>query len=379
LAPDRDDPDGAQVGDVNHDGGLSSDPVADAATTEPEDVGGTVAERNETDTENTSAEEWHPSEPPSTGAPDPDSIDTGVPAEKQAPGPGAWSDDLPETEDLTGQAWSTPDAGAPVDATDVVADGGDPAPDPIADQDSAGFYGRPMPGDGGGPADEVTDGTDTVIPPPPPAEDATEPRRRTKAVVVLTVLSLVVVGAGVGGVMWSRSRSKGSTPPPQAQRSSPSPTLSDGAFVTFKDSEAGFSIRYPRGWTRSQPPVAEIRLWATDGKQFATSVRVTRTEQVTTPANLANLKAVTDGIVGPGVQILKQDPITVNGLIGFRYIYTLTDKDSGLTTAHLHYFLFQGHKMNSIVFEALPSETFSRIEAVFDQMLASFRSDPEPP
>ncbi len=389
MAPDRDDPDGAQVVNVDDDGGSPSDRVPDTATTGQEDVGGSVAESGDTDTEGTIAEEWHPAESPSTasldtaapdtGVPDPGSLDTGVPADEQAPGPEAWPGDLPETEDVTGQASPTHDAGASVGSTDVVADGRDPAPNPVVDPDPLGFDGRPMPGDGGAPADEVTGGADTVIP-PPPAENATKPRRRTKAVVVLTVLSLLVVGAGVGGVIWSRSRSKGSTPPPPpALPSSPSPTLSDGAFVTFKDSGAGFSIRYPRGWTRSQPPVAEIRLWATDGKQFAASVRVTRTEQVTTPANLANLKAVTDGIVGPGVQILKQDPITVNGLIGFRYIYTLTDTDSGLTTAHLHYFLFQGHKMNSIVFEALPSETFSRIEGVFDQMLGSFHSDPEPP
>ncbi|MGI8777944.1 MAG: hypothetical protein ACR2LJ_11340 [Acidimicrobiales bacterium] len=229
-----------------------------------------------------------------------------------------------------------------------------------------------------------TDGgsDDAVHPPPsplpPPDDPGSTSRSRRGLIAILTVLSLVVVGAGVGGVIWSRSGKKKATPPPAAQ-SATSPTLPDGSFVTFKDSEAGFTIRYPRGWARSQPPVAEIRLWASDGKQFAASVRVIHTEEVTTPANLANLKAVTDGIVGPGVQILKQDPITVNGLIGYRYIYTLTDKDSGLTAAHLHYFLFQGHKMNSIVFEAVPSETFSRIEGVFDQMLGSFRSDPEPP
>jgi len=222
---------------------------------------------------------------------------------------------------------------------------------------------------------------DAVHPPPPPLPPPDEPvstrRGRRGLVAILTVLSLVVVGAGIGGVIWSRSGKKKAAAPPATQPPT-SPTLPDGSFVTFKDSEAGFTIRYPRGWARSQPPVAEIRLWASDGKQFAASVRVIHTEEVTTPANLANLKAVTDGVVGPGVQILKQDPITVNGLIGYRYIYTLTDKDSGLTAAHLHYFLFQGHKMNSIVFEAVPSETFSRIEGVFDQMLGSFHSDPEP-
>jgi len=229
-------------------------------------------------------------------------------------------------------------------------------------------------------AAEVVAPEPAAVPAPEPeaAEQVSTRRRRTGLVSILTVLSLVVVGVGVGSLIWSRTAKKKASPPPAAPTAT-TPTLPDGSFVTFKDSEAGFSIRYPRGWTRSQPPVAEIRLQASDGKQYSTRVRVTHTEQATTAANLANLKAVTDGIVSPGAQILKQDPITVNGLIGYRYIYTLTDKDSGLTSAHLHYFLFQGHKMNSIVFEAVPTETFSRIEGIFGQMLESFHSDPEPP
>lgn len=249
-----------------------------------------------------------------------------------------------------------PDDAAPVDAIPVEA-----APAEVA------------------PAEADSDGAASDDAAPDDAAPVEAARSSRKLVALLTVLSLLVVGAGVGGLLWSRSGKKKATPPPPVSTAVTSPTLPDGSFVTFKDSEAGFSIRYPRGWTRSQPPVAEIRLEVSDGKQFSARVRVTRTQVATTPANLANLKAVTDGIVGPGVQILKEDPITVNGLIGYRYIYTITDNDSGLTTAHLHYFLFQGHKMNNIIFEAVPSDTFSRIEGVFDQMLGSFHSDPEPP
>ncbi|MDQ6798624.1 MAG: hypothetical protein M3011_11525 [Actinomycetota bacterium] len=447
MAPDRDDSDAAQVVDVQDGTGSSADPVVDATTTAPEDLGSAGAEGGDvdaegpagatvtdtanaanapvpaaegggSDTEGTVAEAWRPAERATTGGPDagtpdtgtqdtgtqdigtpesgtpesgtpesgvadpgePDtgSVDTGVPADGEAPGSGAWPGDLTQPDDLTGHAAPTDDAGALVATTDVVAASGDVAPNATADPDTVGFDGRPRPDDGGAYVNEVADGADPAIP-PRPAEESVEPRRRTRAVVVLTVLSLVVVGAGVGGLIWSRGRSKASTRPPTAQAPSPSPTLSDDAFVTYTDRETGFSMRYPRGWTRSEAPVREVRLLVSDGKQFSALVRVIHTEAPTTAANLTNVKAVTDGLVGPGAQILKQDPITVNGLIGFRYIYTLTDKDSGLTTAHLHYFLFQGHKMNSIVFEALPSETFSRIEGVFDQMLASFHSDPEPP
>jgi len=389
LAPDRDDHDDAQAEAVGHDEGSPPDSTIDAAVVGPEDVRGSgaegghadtegttgtivddiadagsdpvvVAEGDDADTEGTNAEVWDPAtEPPATDVsadPMPGSSGGGV-------GPADGPADDPATPDVI----AAPDVIAPdpfAKPEDIVAA---EAVDPAA----VGFDGRsPV---------EATDeaGPDEIGDVSPPAASA--PRSRTKAVAALTVLSLVVVGAGVGGLIWSRNSEKQATRPPTTQAAPTSPTLSDGAFVTFKDSEAGFSIRYPRGWTRSQAPVAEIRLLVSDGKQFSALVRVTRTDVVTTPANLANVKAVTDGLVGPGAQILKQDPITVNDLIGYRYIYTLTDKDSGLTTAHLHYFLFQGHKMNSIVFEALPSETFPRIEGVFDQMLGSFHSDPEPP
>ncbi len=195
---------------------------------------------------------------------------------------------------------------------------------------------------------------------------------------MLTVLTLIVVGAGIGGVLWSRSGKDEAAPPPTTQLPT-TPTLADSAFVTFADPETGFSMRYPRGWRRSEAPVREMRLVTSDGRQYSASVRVTRTEVPTTPANLNNIKSVTDGIVGPGVKMLTHETITLNGLIGFRYIYTFTDADSGLEGAHLHYFLFQGNNMYSVVFEALPTGDFGKIEGVFDQMLASFRVEPEPP
>ncbi len=361
---------GAEGGDVDTEG--TTDTIVEGIA-DPASDPVVVVEGDDADTEGTIAEVWDP-------ATDPPVTDVSADPMPGSSGAGVGPADDPAAPDGVAPEMKAPDF-APPDVADQgvadqdvvgqkVVDQNVVAPE-VVDPAAVGFDGRsPV---------EATDeaGPDEIGDVSPPAASA--PRSRKKAVAALTVLSLVVVGAGVGGLIWSRNSKKQATPPPTTQASSPSPTLSDGAFVTFKDSEAGFSIRYPRGWTRSQAPVAEIRLLVSDGKQFSALVRVTHTDAVTTPANLANVKAVTDGLVGPGAQILKQDPITVNDLIGYRYIYTLTDKDSGLTTAHLHYFLFQGHKMNSIVFEALPSETFSRIEGVFDQMLGSFHSDPEPP
>lgn len=200
-------------------------------------------------------------------------------------------------------------------------------------------------------------------------------------VIALTVLSVVVVVLAVAGVLLARRGKEAASPP----RTTVTPTttlttLPDAAFTTFTDTdpEFAFTIRYPRAWTRSDAPVKEIRLTVSDGKQFSARVRVVHTEEATTPANIGNLKPTIEGFLGSNIQLAKSDPVTVNGLIGFRYIYNYTASDTGLTGAQVRYFLFQGHKMNDIIFEAVPSDSFGQIEGVFDQMLQSFHSDPEP-
>ncbi len=405
LAPDRDDHDDAQAA-MGDDGGESPpgpasdtsaggseagrDSGAEGGDTDTEGTTGTiaggiadaasdpvlVAQGDDADTEGTIAEVWDPA----TDAPAADAGEASDPVAPDAVDNHVAAPNVAAPKVVSGEV-STPDPAAQYVGDPEVANQGfadqevvareDYVEQDVVDPDSVGYDGRsPVEASDDAQPDDVDDEARPATP---------GPRSHKKAVAALTMLSLVVVGAGVGGVIWSRNAKNEASPPPATQAPSPSPTLSDGAFVTFKDSEAGFSMRYPRGWTRSEAPLREIRLQVSDGKQFSARVQVIHTEVATTAANLANIKAVADGVVGPGVQILKEDPITVNDLVGFRYIYTFTDKDSGLTTAHLHYFLFQGHKMNSIVFEAVPGESFSRIEGVFDQMLGSFHSDPEPP
>jgi hypothetical protein len=161
----------------------------------------------------------------------------------------------------------------------------------------------------------------------------------------------------------------------------PGPTLPDSAFTEFRDDETGFRIKYPSDWTKLNTPVREMRLVATPNAQDYVQVRVAYLETPVNTQNLANLKAVTDGSIGQNetLQMLDQKPISVNGMIGYYYLYTFTDEKSGLRGAHAHYFLFQGRKMNMIVFQALPVERFQDLKGVFDQMLTSFQSDPEAP
>ena len=153
-------------------------------------------------------------------------------------------------------------------------------------------------------------------------------------------------------------------------------------FATFQDPETGTTLRHPREWRRIDSPDPGVRLLLHAGAQNSVLVRVIPVETPITPQNLGNMRAVADAIVSaPGTRVLNQRDITLNGMPGFHYLYTFNDPPSGLDGVHSHYFLFQGRKMNMLVFQALPVEDFARLAPVFDQIAETFQSDPavDPP
>ena len=197
---------------------------------------------------------------------------------------------------------------------------------------------------------------------------APERRSQTKLVVLLSVLTVLVISlAGFGMSLASRSDDPGPAPAPD---DTPVPV------TRFQDPETGASLEYPRSWRRVEVPNATYRLVLDGGNNLAMTLRVFTTEVPTTAQNLENIKAVTDGIVtsNPTVKILKHQAISLNDMVGYYYFYTFTD-DSGLPAVHAHYFLFQGRKMNMIVFQANVDE-FERHASTFDRIAESFRSDP---
>ena len=52
------------------------------------------------------------------------------------------------------------------------------------------------------------------------------------------------------------------------------------------------------------------------------------------------------------VKVLKEQAISLNGMLGYYYFYTF--EDGPVTAVHAHYFLFSGNKMNILVFQTLP-------------------------
>jgi hypothetical protein len=186
--------------------------------------------------------------------------------------------------------------------------------------------------------------------------------------VLLSVLTLLVVSLG-GFAISLASRNDDPLPPPAAD-DTPVPV------TRFQDPETGTSLEYPRAWRRVEVPNATYRLVLDGGNDVAMTLRVFTTEVPTTAENLANIKSVTDGIVTSNstVQILKQQAIQLNEMIGYYYFYTFQD-NNGLPAVHAHYFLFSGRKMNMIVFQALVDD-FEKHASTFDRIAESFRSDP---
>jgi len=187
-------------------------------------------------------------------------------------------------------------------------------------------------------------------------------------VIVLSVLTVLVVGlAGFAFVLGTGKDSAGPSP------AKPAPLPVTG----FTDRQTGATLEYPRSWRQVQVPNATYRLVLDGGNDTGMTFRVFNTDVATTAANLENVKSVTDGVVtsNASVKILKQQAIQLNGMVGYYYLYTFTD-DNGLSAVHAHYFLFQGRKMNMIVFQATPDD-FPGKAAIFDKIAESFHSDPK--
>ena len=203
------------------------------------------------------------------------------------------------------------------------------------------------------------------------AEAAAPNPKQRRMVVLMTILTaVVVIGSGIAIAVATQDRGD---PGPQ-----PAPENTPVPMTTFRDPETGISLEYPRSWKRVEVPVAEYRLAVDAGNNVAFTVRVVPIQTPATPQNLQNFKAVTDGLVAsnPTVKVLKEQAISLNGMLGYYYFYTFTD--GAVTAVHAHYFLFSGNKMNILVFQTLPDD-FEPLAGTFDRVAESFRSDPNVP
>lgn len=159
------------------------------------------------------------------------------------------------------------------------------------------------------------------------------------------------------------------------------------AFVTFRDTETGFSIKYPSKWKRTGRPDPEIRLLVKDEGLNSLLVRVARTP-APFPTDLTGdeAKQVADVVLKRELfapeRILREQAVNVNGSPGYYYLYTFDEEvktDAGtqkVQGVHAHYFVFSGRRVFALVFQALPTANFDKLAATFDAMAESFRITP---
>ena len=144
------------------------------------------------------------------------------------------------------------------------------------------------------------------------------------------------------------------------------------------DRNAGFQIDYPSTWTEYRPSDPRVQyLVGPDDHDFV-QVRVISPLPATFgPGDTQAMKKVSDALLsGQPINVVQESQITVGGLPGYQYVYTFKDPASGRTGAHIHVFLFQGNRLMTLVFQALPESQLKPLATSYDAVLASFRVVP---
>jgi hypothetical protein len=151
-------------------------------------------------------------------------------------------------------------------------------------------------------------------------------------------------------------------------------------FVEFRDDKAGWAMSYPKAWNRLEPKSPDIVLVVSEKPPEANTggsvlVHDLPFPTAVTDANLAAAKTVTDKIVqeGGGTALTQPQVVHEGGLPGFVYFYSFKDPTTGQNGVHSHYFLFKGSTLISVVFQALPADTFRALATTFDEVIGSFR------
>ncbi|MEA2704868.1 MAG: PsbP [Actinomycetota bacterium] len=200
-------------------------------------------------------------------------------------------------------------------------------------------------------------------------------------VIVLAGVSVVVVLLLIGAFLIP---SGGGSPQSGQTSQTTDPTalgttVPDAQLTSFKDDATGFSVKYPKEWTKVDSGDPNVPLILSFGQRDGVRVRLERTEVATNAENIANIKAFTDGVVGQNktAKVLQQRQVAVDNMPGYYYLYTFVDQQSGAEGVHAHYFLFRGKKLYTVVLQALPSEGFPALAPAFDQVIESIHTTPD--
>jgi hypothetical protein len=201
----------------------------------------------------------------------------------------------------------------------------------------------------------------------------------------MILIIAAVLAIGVGAYVLGQKQAQDAAAPPTTATSTPPATAFTVPkdFIPFDDKETGIQLAVPKDWvaysTRDLDASYRLLVGVPDAKDNL-RVRMNAYSQAVTMDNIKDQQAVVDSIFAQEkIEILAREIPTVNGMPALYYVYKFADKD-GEPGFHAHFFVFQGRKMVSLVFEAVPEARFTLLAPVFDQIANSLQVAPgEPP
>ncbi|MGH3621144.1 MAG: PsbP-related protein [Sciscionella sp.] len=190
---------------------------------------------------------------------------------------------------------------------------------------------------------------------------------------LLGVAGVVVLGVGAALLAVELGQNSVASTTASGQ---PSGSGTQSQLRQFRDEKAGFTLSYPSDWQQFPTTDPQVKLLAVGGKQDSFQARVIDLDFPVSAKKLPSVKPLTDRLVAENktaTLLAKPQPVELNGVPGYFYFYTFKDPQSGKTGVHSHFFLFNGTKMISLVFQAVPKEAFPPVASTFDDITQSFR------
>ncbi len=200
-----------------------------------------------------------------------------------------------------------------------------------------------------------------------------------------TILVIVAVLAlGAGAYTLGQRQAKDLTPAANGggtPTSNPAPAVPRD-FIPFEDEETGIKLSIPKDWpqfsTKDLDPSYRLLLGVPNAKDTL-RVRMNAYSEEVTQANIGDQRAVIDAILADEtVSILATETLTINGMPTLFYVYRFTS-ETGEAGIHAHFFVFQGKKMVTMVFEAVPETRYPLLAPVFDAIKDTLVVAPGPP
>ena len=204
--------------------------------------------------------------------------------------------------------------------------------------------------------------------------------RRRLAVTAVAALVVLLASIAVG-------RSFISSPPTTTARdqppaTAPAPAASQAplpeGFVSFNESELGFSVASPCTWKRLASTDEEVRLLVADGTKVSLLVRVAPVGLTVTEDTLGLVRDLTDSLVraNPSVKLLSEpQPIALDDAPGYRYLYTF-GAGGGRRGAHLHFLVFRRKRLIQLVFQVPGVRALEREADLLDRIAGTFVAAP---